>query len=227
MGLRTQISPATILISTPGIGVPQETTSTPSISAVRQPAASVTAKLFSAIALQGQKVVLDFNRQQMMLKPARRHASGDMVLPAQSPTGQLIVTRAWYGNQPIAVVIDTGSWLSVGNGAMRRLLKHPPRSYGRVVMTSVTGRSFSADFVSVDEIPRHPHWQDRGDMIDVAYPESGRTYTHLAGPYKHSRSYWEIRGRAPLLGEHNEEILVGELGVDKAKLTALAESGVI
>ena len=98
-------------------------------------------------ALQGQKVVLDFDRRQMALKPARRHASGDMVIPAQSRTGQLIVTQAWYGDQPIAVVIDTGSWLSVGNSAMLRLLKRPPKSYGRVEMTSVTGRSFSADFV--------------------------------------------------------------------------------
>jgi len=103
-------------------------------------------------ALQGQKVVLDFDRQRMMLKPARRHASGDMVLGAQSRTGQLIVTQAWYDNEPLSVVIDTGSWLSVGNGAMRRLLKRPPKSYGRAVMTSVTGRSFSADFVSISKI---------------------------------------------------------------------------
>ena len=103
-------------------------------------------------ALQGQKVVLDFGRRRMTLKPARRHASGDMVLAAQSRTGQLIVTQAWYDNQPLAVVIDTGSWLSVGNSAMLRLLKRPPKSYGPVVMTSVTGRSFSADFVSISKV---------------------------------------------------------------------------
>lgn len=103
-------------------------------------------------ALQGQKVVLDFDRRRMWLKPARRHASGDMILPAQSRTGQLIVSRAWYGTEPIAVVIDTGSWLSVGNSAMLALLKRPPKSYGRVVMTSVTGRSFSADFVALSGI---------------------------------------------------------------------------
>lgn len=103
-------------------------------------------------ALQGQKVVLDFEQRRMTLKPARRHASGDIVMPAQPGTGQLIVTQASYEGKPIAVVIDTGSWLSVGNGAMLRLLKRAPKSYGRAVMTSVTGRSFSADFVVVGPI---------------------------------------------------------------------------
>jgi hypothetical protein len=126
---------------------------TPSIEAPQLLMANIGAPGVLGIdALQGQKVVLDFNRRRMMLKPARRHASGDMVLPALSRTGQLIVTRAWYGDTPIAVVIDTGSWLSVGNSAMRRLLERPPKSYGRVVMTSVTGRSFSADFVSIAKV---------------------------------------------------------------------------
>jgi hypothetical protein len=126
---------------------------TPSIEAPQLLMANIGAPGVLGIdALQGQKVVLDFNRRRMMLKPARRHASGDMVLPALSRTGQLIVTRAWYGDTPIAVVIDTGSWLSVGNSAMLRLLERPPKSYGRVVMTSVTGRSFSADFVSIAKV---------------------------------------------------------------------------
>jgi len=125
-------------------------------------------------ALQGQRVVLDFDRRQMTLKPARRHPSGDMVLPAQSRTGQLIVTQAWYGDQPIAVVIDTGSWLSVGNSAMLRLLKRPPKSYGRVVMTSVTGRSFSADFVAISNIRIGTVRFDDFGMVFADVPPFGR-----------------------------------------------------
>jgi predicted aspartyl protease len=103
-------------------------------------------------ALQGQKVVLDFNARRMLLRPAQRHASGDFVVRAQSRTGQLIVTKAWFNNQPIAVIIDTGSWLSVGNTAMLRLAKNAPRSYGPVAITSVTGRTFSANFVTVSNV---------------------------------------------------------------------------
>jgi predicted aspartyl protease len=103
-------------------------------------------------ALQGQKVILDFAARRMLLQPARRHAWGDFVVRAQSRTGQLIVTKAWFNNQPIAVIIDTGSWLSVGNTAMLRLAKKPPRSYGPVAITSVTGRSFTANFVAISNV---------------------------------------------------------------------------
>ncbi|WP_218016290.1 retroviral-like aspartic protease family protein [Sphingomonas asaccharolytica] len=103
-------------------------------------------------ALQGQKVVLDFGARRMLLRPGRRHASGDFVIRAQSRTGQLIVTKAWFNNQPIAVIIDTGSWLSVGNTAMLKLAKKTPRSYGPVAITSVTGRTFTANFVSISNV---------------------------------------------------------------------------
>lgn len=103
-------------------------------------------------ALQGRKVVLDFNARRMLLRPARRHASGDFVVRAQSRTGQLIVTKAWFNNQPIAVIIDTGSWLSVGNSAMLRLAKRTPRSYGPVAITSVTGRKFTANVVAISDV---------------------------------------------------------------------------
>ncbi len=103
-------------------------------------------------ALQGQSIVLDFYRKRMTLKRARRHASGDVVVSAKSRTGQLIVTKAWFNDHPIAVIIDTGSWLSVGNNAMLRLAKRAPRSYGPVVVTAVTGRSFTSDFVTVSDV---------------------------------------------------------------------------
>ena len=103
-------------------------------------------------ALQGQKVVLDFNARRMLLRPARRHASGDFVVRAESRTGQLIVTKAWFNNQPIAVIIDTGSWVSVGNTAMLKLARKAPRPYGPVAITSVTGRTFKADFVAISNV---------------------------------------------------------------------------
>ena len=103
-------------------------------------------------ALQGQKVVLDFTARRILLRPARRHAWGDFVVRAQSRTGQLIVTKAWFNNQPIAVIIDTGSWLSVGNTAMLKLARKTPRSYGPVAITSVTGRTFTANFVAISNV---------------------------------------------------------------------------
>ena len=103
-------------------------------------------------ALQGYKVVIDFGRKRMSLVPAKRHASGEVVIRAHSRVGQLILTRATFDGKPIAVVIDTGSSISVGNSAMRALAKRAPRPLGPVSITSVTGRSFDADVVAVDNI---------------------------------------------------------------------------
>lgn len=103
-------------------------------------------------ALQGHKVVLDFQTRRLTLQPARRHANGEYVIPVESRTGQMIVTKAWYNDQPIAVVIDTGSWLSVGNSAMLKLARKPPRTYGSVAVTSVTGRIFKADYATISNL---------------------------------------------------------------------------
>jgi predicted aspartyl protease len=103
-------------------------------------------------ALQGHKVVLDFDRRRMLLSPAKRHPIGDVVLRASSRNGQLIITKAWFEGKPISVMIDTGSWLSVGNKAMLALAKRQPRFVSPVIVESVTGRSFKADYVMVDGV---------------------------------------------------------------------------
>ncbi len=106
--------------------------------------------------LQGQRVILDFQTRRMTIKPARRHAYGQYVIPVHSRTGQLIVTEAWFNDERIAVVIDTGSWLSVGNSAMLKLAKKRLPNYGSVEVTSVTGRLFKADYTAISNLKIGP-----------------------------------------------------------------------
>jgi len=103
-------------------------------------------------ALQGHRVVIDFDRKQMTLASAKKHPKGEILVGAEERLGQLIVTRAEYEGQPIAVIIDTGSWVSVGNKAMLALAKRKPRVLGPITVRSVTGRSFRADYVSVSDL---------------------------------------------------------------------------
>jgi predicted aspartyl protease len=103
-------------------------------------------------ALQGHKVVIDFGRNRMSVVPAKRHALGEIVVRAEARLGQLIVTKARFNGEPIAVIIDTGSWVSVGNSAMRALAKKAPRLLGPITVRSVTGRTFAADYVSVSDL---------------------------------------------------------------------------
>jgi len=103
-------------------------------------------------ALQGHRVVIDFDRKQITLAPAKKHPKGDILVGAEARLGQLIVTRAEFAGQPIAVIIDTGSWVSVGNKAMLALAKRKPRVLGPIAVRSVTGRTFNADYVAVSDL---------------------------------------------------------------------------
>ena len=80
---------------------------------------------------------------------------------------------------------------------------------------------------SLDEIINDQHLRDRGFFTEVEHPELGRRFIYPGGATIYNGSPWRISRRAPLIGEHNEEIFCGELGVQKAELTLLAESGVI
>jgi crotonobetainyl-CoA:carnitine CoA-transferase CaiB-like acyl-CoA transferase len=80
---------------------------------------------------------------------------------------------------------------------------------------------------SMDEILDDQHLQDRSFFIKVEHPELGQSFLYPGPAAMYSKSPWRISRRAPLIGEHNTEIFCGELGLSKAELGVLAESGVI
>jgi crotonobetainyl-CoA:carnitine CoA-transferase CaiB-like acyl-CoA transferase len=80
---------------------------------------------------------------------------------------------------------------------------------------------------SLDEIINDEHLRDRDFFTEVEHPELGRRFIYPGGATIYYGSPWRISRRAPLIGEHNEEIFCGALGLQKAELTLLAESGII
>ena len=78
---------------------------------------------------------------------------------------------------------------------------------------------------SPDEVMQDPHLEDREFWTDVEYPELGKTFRHPGSAAIFNGSPCRISRRAPLIGEHNEEILCGELGLSKAELAALEDVG--
>jgi crotonobetainyl-CoA:carnitine CoA-transferase CaiB-like acyl-CoA transferase len=80
---------------------------------------------------------------------------------------------------------------------------------------------------SMDEIMDDGHLEDRGFYVEVEHPELGRTFAYPGAAAIYNGSPWRISRRPPLIGEHNQEILCGELGLSLNQLTVLAESGVI
>ncbi|HWK36834.1 aspartyl protease family protein [Sphingomonas sp.] len=103
-------------------------------------------------ALQGHRVSIDFYRNRMEVRPAKRRPIGQIIVDAELRAGQLIVTQASFQGQPIAVIVDTGSLVTVGNRAMLALARNPPKLIGPISVTAVTGRRFKADLVSVNNL---------------------------------------------------------------------------
>ncbi len=108
--------------------------------------------------LEGHKVLIDVDRRTMQVRPSRRTSRAmqgrgspnEIVVRAASRLGQLIVTDADYRGTRIRVVIDTGSGLSIGNMAMRRLVGTRGTPLGRIPITSVTGQQVAAELHQVD-----------------------------------------------------------------------------
>jgi crotonobetainyl-CoA:carnitine CoA-transferase CaiB-like acyl-CoA transferase len=78
-----------------------------------------------------------------------------------------------------------------------------------------------AEVCSIDELAQSPQLEARNFFAQVSHPELKTAFRYPGSPRG------QITRRAPLIGEHNEEILGRELGISGEKLNQLAEEGVI
>jgi benzylsuccinate CoA-transferase BbsE subunit len=67
----------------------------------------------------------------------------------------------------------------------------------------------------------------RNYFVKVEHPELNDIITYPGAPYKLSETPWRIKNRAPLIGEHNQEIYEKELGLSKEDLIVLKQAKVI
>lgn len=109
-------------------------------------------------ALQGRALTIDFDRRAMTLarstKRLRQERFGpdDIVIRARNLLGQLVVTDASYRGARIRVVLDTGSVVSMGNLALRRLVARDAGAITQIRLASVTGAELTADYTQVAEV---------------------------------------------------------------------------
>jgi len=75
------------------------------------------------------------------------------------------------------------------------------------------------------ELLDDPHLKERGFFVDIPHPDAG-TYSYAVNPVRISGMKSAYR-RAPLLGEHNQEILAGLLGMEENEISLLKSKGII
>jgi crotonobetainyl-CoA:carnitine CoA-transferase CaiB-like acyl-CoA transferase len=78
---------------------------------------------------------------------------------------------------------------------------------------------------NLDEVLEDDHLKDREFFEEIEHPSAGK-FTYPGAPFKMTQSKWKS-GRAPLMGEHNEEIFCDRLGYSKKQLVGLSQLGII
>jgi crotonobetainyl-CoA:carnitine CoA-transferase CaiB-like acyl-CoA transferase len=77
------------------------------------------------------------------------------------------------------------------------------------------------------ELAENEQLMSRGFWKEIEHTELGETITYPGSFLKLSEVECGIRNRAPLIGEHNEEIFIDELGFSREDLKRLEREGVI
>lgn len=108
--------------------------------------------------LKDHKVTIDFDADMMTVTPSTRtkrsepRARDEIVVRAKNQFGQLIVTDAEFDGQQIRVVIDTGSAVTVGNEALRRLVARASGRLSPLTLTSATGGQVALRYATVERV---------------------------------------------------------------------------
>jgi crotonobetainyl-CoA:carnitine CoA-transferase CaiB-like acyl-CoA transferase len=79
--------------------------------------------------------------------------------------------------------------------------------------------------LAVQDLLEAPQLRQRGFFQEFEHPAAGRL-VYPGPPFRLEATRWQA-ARAPLLGEHNEEIYCGELELSREELVVLRASGII
>lgn len=102
--------------------------------------------------LQDLRVVMDFRSDAITVSDAHAgdRAGYEIVVRARRKLGQMIITDARVDGVRTAVVIDTGSWHSLGNRALQRRLR--AKQSDSMLLTDVTGATLQSSGAMVAKL---------------------------------------------------------------------------
>ena len=92
---------------------------------------------------------------------------------------------------------------------------------------AIKRRILIAPLSTTRDICESPQLQFRDYWVKAAHPELGDTLTYCGPSLKLSETPIAYRRRAPLIGEHNEEVYGRDMGLPTEELASLKQAGVI
>ena len=79
---------------------------------------------------------------------------------------------------------------------------------------------------TIAEVVEDPHLAAREFFLNICHPVAGNR-VHPGSPFRLSRTPGRVAGPAPLLGQDNEEVYCGEMGLPPEELSRMRMAGVI
>jgi crotonobetainyl-CoA:carnitine CoA-transferase CaiB-like acyl-CoA transferase len=79
---------------------------------------------------------------------------------------------------------------------------------------------------STEDVFKSPHLGERQFLVEIDHPQTGKL-RYPGAPYHLSETPWRVDRPAPLLGQHNEEILCERLGYSAEELASMRQSGTV
>lgn len=92
---------------------------------------------------------------------------------------------------------------------------------------ALTNGFLLAPINAIGDVAKDPHLAERGFWQVVEHPELDDAIRYPGAPYKSVESPYCIRKRAPLIGEHNDEVFQQELGFSADRIADLKNRGII
>ena len=99
------------------------------------------------------------------------------------------------------------------------------RSKQEVWLAAQKSRVLSGPLNTMEELANDPHFKERDAFAEVEHPVVG-TLRYPGRPFIMNESPWSVRNAAPLLGQHNEEVLT-RLGYGVEQIARLRQQKVL
>lgn len=116
------------------------------------------AGLIGIDSLQRRRVTIDFRRRQMTIQPpsntATRLSDNDIIVTARKRQGRLVIMDASVDGERVAIILDTGSQVTLGNEALKRRLfaREGWRPATQVEVYDVTGGRIAATYTTTNVV---------------------------------------------------------------------------
>ena len=99
------------------------------------------------------------------------------------------------------------------------------RNKQEIWMAAQDARVLSGPLNTIEDLQNDSNFIDRGAFAEIEHPKAG-TLRYPGRPFIMEKSPWAIRHPAPMLGQHNREVLI-DLGYTDDEIVSLRQQGVI